>query len=360
MARSPDVSTLPLRRLLALARDLMQVPDLKSVLELVGPAFQELLIPDEALLLVTLGDREYATAFGHRGMLQPADQESVLYRSARQALADEVPLVLPGLDIGAATRPGGRPGRGTACLLALPFPPVQPIGVLSALWHRKGSAELLATQASILRYLSELTGAALGNVDSRLALEERVSARTEEVEAANREHARELRRRDDIEREKDRIAVTDVLTGMLNRRGFFLQAEQGFKLARRRGTASAVIFADIDDLKTVNDELGHDVGDHLIQAGARILQNSFRDSDIVARLGGDEFAAFTLDSEQPEAILARIKENADQYHRRSSIPYRISFSTGIVQCDPSSDLSLTDYLALADKQMYERKKGRSG
>lgn len=357
MAHSPSEATLPLRRLLALARDLMQAPDLKSVLQLVGPAFEELLIPDEALLLVNLGEQEYVTAFDRRGLLQPADRGSVFYRCTSQALSDQVPLVLPGLDIDMAAR-SGRSGRGTACLLALPFPPVQAIGVLSALWYRKGSADLLATQATILRYLSELTGAALGNVDLRLVLEERVSAQTAEVEAATREYARELQRRDDVEREKDRIAVTDVLTGMLNRRGFFLHAEQGFKLARRQGVASAVIFADIDDLKTVNDELGHEVGDHLIQAGAGILQSSFRDSDIVARLGGDEFAAFTLDSGRPEAILARIQENIDQFHRSSSIPYQISFSTGIVQCDPSSNFGLADYLALADKQMYEQKKSR--
>lgn len=352
MARSPDASTLPFRRLLALARDLMQVPDLRSVLGLVGPAFQELLVPDEALLLVTLGEKEYVTAFDRRGTIQSADQGGILYRNSRRALTDEVPLVLPRLDVGT--------GRGMACLLALPFPPVQPIGVLSALWHRKGSAESLATHASILRYLSELTGAALGNVDFKLTLEERVSAQTEEVEAAKREHARELRRRDDIEREKDRIAVTDVLTGMLNRRGFFLHAEQGFKLARRQGMASAVIFADIDDLKTVNDELGHDAGDRLIQVGARILRTSFRDSDIVARLGGDEFAAFTLDSAQPEAILARIKENAERFNSHSPIPCPVSLSTGIVQCDPSSELGLADYLALADKQMYVRKKKLRG
>ena len=358
MARSPNAATLPFRRLLALARDLMQAPDLKSVLELIGPAFQDLLLPDEALLVVKLGEQEYVTSFDRRGLLLSADRDGVLYRSASQALADEIPLVLPGLDERAPTRSSGYIGHGTACLLAIPFPPVQPIGVLSALWHRKGNAELLATQASILRHLSELTGAALGNIDAKLILEERISDRAEEAKAANREYAKELQRREAVEREKDRIAVTDVLTGMLNRRGFFLHAEQGFKLARRQAVPSAVIFADIDNLKAVNDKLGHDVGDHLIQAGARILQNSFRDSDIVARLGGDEFAAFTLDSGQPEAILARVQENIDQFHRRSSIPYRVSFSIGIVQCDPSSALGLSDYLDLADQQMYEQKKGR--
>ncbi|HZX32300.1 MAG TPA: GGDEF domain-containing protein [Rhodocyclaceae bacterium] len=356
MAPVSSADTLLLRRLLVLARDLLQVHDLKSVLELVGPAFRELSAPDDALLLVMLGDEEYVTAFDTRGLLQPVDQESVFYQHARQALLNEVPLVLPALSIDQQLR-GGSSYR-TASLLAIPFPPVRPIGVLAALWLRDGNPELLASQASILRHLSELSGAALGNVDFQLALEEQVSACTAEVRAVTREHAEELQRRDDTDREKDRIAVTDVLTGMLNRRGFFLQAERAFKVACRQGTASAVIFADIDNLKTVNDQLGHDIGDHLIQAGAQILRKSFRDSDVVARLGGDEFAAFTLNSGQPEAILARVQENTDLFHRQASTPYKVSFSLGIVPCEPSSALSLADYLSLADKKMYEHKKGR--
>jgi len=66
---------------------------------------------------------------------------------------------------------------------------------------------------------------------------------------------------------------------------------------------------------------------------------------------------FILGSTQAQVILARIQENIEAL-RQSSLPYQISFSTGIVQCDPSSDLTLSDYLALADKQMYEQKKGR--
>ena len=59
-------------------------------------------------------------------------------------------------------------------------------------------------------------------------------------------------------------------------------------------------------------------------------------------------------------ILARIQEKIEGLRQRSSLPYQIAFSTGIVQCDPSSDLTLSEYLSLADKQMYDQKKGRSG
>ena len=123
---------------------------------------------------------------------------------------------------------------------------------------------------------------------------------------------------------------------------------------------SALIYADIDELKAVNDELSHDTVDRLIQDAGRILQASFRDSDVVARLGGDEFAAFTLDAAQPEAIMARIQSNIESFCLRSSLPYLISLSIGIVQCNPSSDLTISDYLSLEDKQMYEQKnKSRS-
>jgi diguanylate cyclase (GGDEF)-like protein len=83
-----------------------------------------------------------------------------------------------------------------------------------------------------------------------------------------------------------------------------------------------LIFADIDRLKAVNDELGHDAGDRCIQDSARILQDSFRDSDVIARLGGDEFAAFTLGSTQPQVILTRIQENIEGLRQHSSLPYQ--------------------------------------
>jgi diguanylate cyclase (GGDEF)-like protein len=190
-------------------------------------------------------------------------------------------------------------------------------------------------------------------------IEGRIAARTEEITTSARMHAKELHRRDRVEEELHRISVTDVMTGMLNRRGFFLNAERSFKVVQRQGVPSALIYADLDELKTVNDELGHDVGDRLIQDAGRILQASFRDSDVVARLGGDEFAAFTLDAAQPEAILVRIQSNIESFRQRSSLPYEISLCIGIVQCNPSSDQTLSDYLSLADKQMYEQKKARN-
>lgn len=357
MTQAPAGNAAQMRRLLALARDLLQAPDLTSVLALVGRAGPEVLQADGILLLVVMGEREYIAEFDRHGVSQPAPADSELLRHARQAMADETPVLLPEA-VADRDRLDDGVSQETVSMLALPFPPIKPVGVLAALWCRRGRQNELSTKIPTVRHLGELTGAALGNVGSRWALEGKVESQSREIAEAVRQHASELLRRDGIEEEIHRISVTDVMTGLLNRRGFFLHAERSLKVARRQGLPSALIFFDIDGLKKVNDEFGHDAGDHLIENAARILQESFRGSDVVARLGGDEFAAFTLDAAQPDLVVARMQRSIDGFSLRSPQPYRISFSFGIAQCDPLSDLSLSDCLSQADRRMYEQKAAR--
>jgi diguanylate cyclase (GGDEF)-like protein len=359
MTRLPGVSASTLRRLLALARDLLQATDPRSVLELTGPAIQELLLADGALSLLVLGEQEYVKEFDRNGVMQTVQEGTALYRHARQAIDNRTPILLPDVAADPKLCDGGLYAGGTVSLLAFPFPPIKPVGALAVFWYHRGHTHELAEPIAILRYIGELTAAALGNVDYRQMIESRIAARDQEITESAQKHAKELHRRDKVEEELHRISVTDVMTGMLNRRGFFLHAERSFKVARRQTIPSALIYADLDELKAVNDELGHDAGDHLIQDVGQILQASFRDSDVVARFGGDEFAAFALDAAQPNIILARIHSNIKAFRQRSSLPYRISLCIGIVQCNPSSDLTLSDYLALADKRMYEQKMARS-
>lgn len=358
MTQAPAGNAVQMRRLLDLARDLLQAPDLRSVLALVGRASPEILQADGILLLVIIGEQELIAEFDRHGVSRTARADSDLLRHARQAMADGTPILLPET-VTDCQRLDTTVSQETVSMLALPFPPVKPVGVLAALWCRRGDRNELSTKIPTIRYLGELTGAALGNVDSRWTLEGKVESQSREIAEAARQHANELLRRDGIEEEIHRIAVTDVMTGLLNRRGFLLHAERSLKVARRQGLPSALIFFDIDGLKKVNDEFGHDAGDHLIENAARILQESFRGSDVVARLGGDEFAALTLDAAQPDLLVARIQQSIDNFGLRSSQPYRISFSFGIAQCDPLSESTLSDYLSQADRRMYEQKATRS-
>lgn len=342
-----------LRRLLVLARDYLQAPDQAAVLMHAGGAIPELLRADGALLLVLIGGQEYHMEFDRRGAIVPAQANSALLDHARQALLGQAPLVLPAMSTNSAP-------YVAASFVAYPFPLARPLGALVVRWSREQSADKLSDRLSTLRYWGELTGAALGNAGLRQSLQAKVATQSRAIETAASEHAGELQRRDDVEEEIRQISETDVLTGLMNRRGFFLQAEQSFKLARRLALPSALLFFDIDGLKQVNDRFGHDAGDRLIEDVARILRQSFRDSDVLARLGGDEFAAFTLDATEPEAIVKRIERNIEKNSALSTSAYPVSFSTGIVQCDPKSELSLVDYLSLADRRMYEHKGRKAG
>lgn len=352
-------SVTELRRLLSLSRDLMQAPDLHSTMELIGPAISELLISDRVFLLVFMGDQEHGIAFDHVGRMQPAHKETALYKCARQAVEnDQAPLLFAKATGGLAAQVRDHPTLRGSTILAVPFPWANPVGALVVCWNEKKHRKFLTKRISLLHHVVELIGAALGNLVSRQELERQILSQKEELADVTEEHEKEMLQRDRVEEEIRHISVTDVMTGLRNRRGFFLQAEQSFKVAKRQRLPSAVIFADVDGLKKVNDKLGHDVGDQLIRDSAEVLQNSFRASDVIARLGGDEFAAYTLEATNSDAILDRIKERIKVFNCNSSRPYQVEFSTGIVQCDPLSNLTLADYLLMADMQMYAQKKER--
>jgi diguanylate cyclase (GGDEF)-like protein len=242
--------------------------------------------------------------------------------------------------------------------LALAVPAYAAVAILVATWDHDLDGDELDLYQRIIVAILELAAAALGKLEATSALERLVGIQRDELAATSLTHAEELARRDEAAVALNLLALTDVLTGLYNRRGFFLQAEHLHKVARRRRTKSAVIFADIDGLKRVNDQLGHDSGDALIRDAALAFRQSFRQADVVSRLGGDEFVAYTLDDEQPGVILERIQANLDAVNQTGERPYLVKMSAGVVQCDPAGEQTLSDYLLLADERMYAEKRSR--
>jgi diguanylate cyclase (GGDEF)-like protein len=100
-----------------------------------------------------------------------------------------------------------------------------------------------------------------------------------------------------------RMAFTDALTGLPNRRLFQDRLERGLKLAKRQGDHLAVFYLDMDHFKRINDTLGHDMGDQVIKQFAERLETAVRDSDTVARLGGDEFTVLLQGLKSPDDAL---------------------------------------------------------
>jgi diguanylate cyclase (GGDEF)-like protein len=160
-----------------------------------------------------------------------------------------------------------------------------------------------------------------------------------------------------------RMALTDPLTGLYNRRGFVLLAEHQRQLALRNKTASLLFFIDINDFKSINDTLGHKEGDAALQAVAAALRECFRKTDLIGRFGGDEFVVFAVDAaanagEDLEQRLAAIVEQSNQRQGRK---FRLVLSVGLLLCDvASSGADFEELLARADARMYEKKRGTKG
>jgi diguanylate cyclase (GGDEF)-like protein len=149
-------------------------------------------------------------------------------------------------------------------------------------------------------------------------------------------------------------ALGDELTGLYNRRGFFALAEQQLKVAKRSWRPVMVAVADVNGLKAVNDALGHEMGDRLIQRAALALRQTFRSSDIIARLGGDEFAVLLVDpdSSAPQVVEQRLQVAVREINAGLDPRCELSISVGICMASPDTEQSLSTLLAEADAKMY--------
>ncbi|WP_191758414.1 sensor domain-containing diguanylate cyclase [Komarekiella delphini-convector] len=174
---------------------------------------------------------------------------------------------------------------------------------------------------------------------------------------AHMELIKEVRKRKQAEMEVRQLSLTDELTGLHNRRGFFLLAEQQLKLAHRMNVSCWVIFIDLDGLKQINDTLGHDMGDAMIVDAAQVLKQSFRNSDFVARLGGDEFIVFVASSfKDADSIQARLQANIASFNQQQNHSYQLSMSMGIERYAPESNMSIEQLVTRADELMYAHKR----
>ena len=151
-------------------------------------------------------------------------------------------------------------------------------------------------------------------------------------------------------------STEDELTKVLNRRGFIDHAEKELKRAAKNGKGGIVFFADMDGLKKINDTWGHQIGDLAIQTQAKILVETFRESDIVGRLSGDEFAI--VSTGLAKGYISAIKERINQlnrlYSEKAELPFTLSISLGYVEFSPDN-CDLDELLSKADQKLYEEK-----
>ncbi len=179
-----------------------------------------------------------------------------------------------------------------------------------------------------------------------------------ERKAAERKLERAMRELQSSNTKLESLTLTDELTGLCNRRGFFTLGLQELKIAKRLNKQVYLLFLDIDDLKAVNDAYGHPAGDQVLQGVAAILKGTLRESDIVARIGGDEFAVLAMRSKGSgeRSLLARIEAGIRSFRLKKLRRFRLSVSMGVVRVDPRKYAQLEDFLAHADFLMYQQKR----
>ncbi len=174
---------------------------------------------------------------------------------------------------------------------------------------------------------------------------------------------RDVTQRKNLERELQRLATTDVLTGMANRRSFLEVAEATFQRARESHAPLTVLMLDLDHFKTINDRFGHLEGDRVLAEFAQATKHQLRASDTVGRLGGEEFGLLlphTLPAECAD-IATRILEaiRALELTDSNGQHYGVTTSMGLGTLSPG-DRSLHDLLDHADQALYlAKRRGRN-
>lgn len=226
-------------------------------------------------------------------------------------------------------------------LAMVPIRSLDPIGAIGVYWGKRYEADPL--QVRILQALADSTAVAMENVRIYTELERRVRERTKELEDANAAI--------------HNLLLLDELTGLYNRRGFNLLAEQSRRDARRAGTDQIVSFIDADGLKQVNDEHGHHAGDELLKNLADVLRHTFREADVIARLGGDEFCVLGTAQTNGQAIAQRLAAAIEKFNEDAAVRgFELKASCGISPWSAQSGQTLDEVIRQADQAMYTAKR----
>ncbi|MDE0724177.1 MAG: GGDEF domain-containing protein [Alphaproteobacteria bacterium] len=160
-----------------------------------------------------------------------------------------------------------------------------------------------------------------------------------------------------------KAASTDVLTGLSNRRMFEKELSRSLATAKRHNRTHGLIIVDVDDFKAINDNLGHNAGDVVLQHVAKFLKRHTRPSDTVARLGGDEFAIVLLELVSVHQAEAKAEELMAEMQKAPCMvdgqPVQVSLSAGAYIFDGDAK-STRDILDKADHAMYIQKQLHHG
>ena len=224
-------------------------------------------------------------------------------------------------------------------MVMVPIRTIQPVGAIGNYWAEHHTPR--GSDIRLLQALADATSVAMENVTFYAELEDRVRLRTQQLMQA--------------QQVLQRNAITDELTGLLNRRGFYQCGE----LLCDSDQPALLAYIDADGLKAANDRLGHAAGDAMLIAIADILKSYFRADDVVARMGGDEFCVLVLSPQYDAATLQQqLEERIARVNAVARSGVTLSVSIGCVTANVARAMPLDDWLRQADARMYQNKQSR--
>lgn len=158
----------------------------------------------------------------------------------------------------------------------------------------------------------------------------------------------------------EKLAYTDYLTGVLNRRAFENRVYQEFNRVLREESSISIIITDLDYFKKINDNYGHQAGDHALREFTKCLSNMCRPYDFIGRYGGEEFIIClpNTDCEQAEIIADRMRKAVEElkiYHESDMGPVHLTASFGVSSSTPDIEEDVEILILNADKAMYKAK-----
>jgi diguanylate cyclase (GGDEF)-like protein len=156
------------------------------------------------------------------------------------------------------------------------------------------------------------------------------------------------------------LAINDDLTCIPNRRGFYLLGHSNLMISIRHGFSATLVYFDLDNFKSINDQYGHTEGDKVLITFAKYLKDTLRESDVCARIGGDEFVALLGNTTKTNAtdFVSRLQKKIDVCKLSAKKGYKIQFSHGIIEYNSRKHNNLKALLKNGDELMFERKKAK--
>ncbi len=196
-----------------------------------------------------------------------------------------------------------------------------------------------------------------GQIITLISLQNRMSSWNKSLEEEVRKKTAELRRKNT---KLSKLAVTDSLTNLFNRRFFFTRLEEEFSRTLRYNEQFAVLSIDLDNLKAVNDTYGHIAGDNVIRQVAKCLKSSARKGDVLGRLGGDEFGYIMLSADEEAArhFALRLQQSLARTAFKG-IENRPTLSIGIAAVNRHKFKKYKDTYVAADQALYSAKKKKN-